>query len=340
MRRRALENQRGVALLVVLILLVMMSVLAGRISQQFCRSMQKTRYQTSYQQLRWAIQAQQKTIADILKHDAGGENKPLSLQGEWMQPVETLGEHYTVKSTVSDAQTCFNVNTLQAEDAPATAVNENAAAPMEKSAKQQTFEALLESSGLSSHVAEAIYEQLKDYVDADEMTANQGQESDAWSGTRPARLPANQMMRSLSELRLLPAFPPSAYARVSKVLCALPDAGTRIDVNTLQPEQAVILAALFPGVLSEEDAARLIAARPESGWENQKAFEEQLVNLFPQSAQALEKSRDLLTLTSHYFRVNSMGTTDDLTLRVVSELRVDLGEGDVKTWQRRYKMIE
>lgn len=35
------DKQKGVALLVVLILLVMMSALAARISQQFCRNLQK-----------------------------------------------------------------------------------------------------------------------------------------------------------------------------------------------------------------------------------------------------------------------------------------------------------
>ncbi len=43
------HQQRGVALLVVLILLVMMSALAAKISQQFCRNLQKTHYQVSQQ---------------------------------------------------------------------------------------------------------------------------------------------------------------------------------------------------------------------------------------------------------------------------------------------------
>jgi general secretion pathway protein K len=60
---KRLAKQRGVALLVVLILLVMMSALAAKISQQFCRNLQKTHYQVSQQQLRWAMQAQEKAIS-------------------------------------------------------------------------------------------------------------------------------------------------------------------------------------------------------------------------------------------------------------------------------------
>ncbi|CDL31702.1 General secretion pathway protein K [Enterobacter hormaechei] len=58
---KRMRQQQGVALLVVLILLVMMSALAAKISQQFCRNLQKTHYQVSQQQLRWAMQAQEKS---------------------------------------------------------------------------------------------------------------------------------------------------------------------------------------------------------------------------------------------------------------------------------------
>lgn len=65
-----IRQQKGVALLVVLILLVMMSALAAKISQQFCRNLQKTHYQISQQQLRWAMQAQEKVVKDRLQTDA------------------------------------------------------------------------------------------------------------------------------------------------------------------------------------------------------------------------------------------------------------------------------
>ena len=96
MSGKSVRKQRGVALLVVLILLVMMSALAAKISQQFCRNLQKTRYQVSQQQLRWAIQSQQKTIEGLLQTYASGDSQGLSPKGEWTEPVETEGEHYTV----------------------------------------------------------------------------------------------------------------------------------------------------------------------------------------------------------------------------------------------------
>jgi len=333
-----LQKQKGVALLVVLILLVMMSALAAKISQQFCRNLQKTHYQVSQQQLRWAMQAQEKVVKDRLQADASGESKPLSLEGDWHQPLETRGEDYTVVSQVEDAQDCFNVNNLLAVEK--IAQGQNAPAVQEKPRREQIVEQLLTESGLSQTNAEEVYLQLVDYLDGDTTTTREGAETDAWAGVVPARQPANQMMRTIAEIKLLPAFPAAAYPKVSKLLCALPDSASKVDVNTLKPEQAALLAALFPGKLTEDDAARLIESRPETGWENRETFSKALEQSFPQLKDDLPQVADYLSINSRYFRVNYTGNTDELTLRVVSQLQVNNEAGEIVTWQRRYRMSE
>ena len=334
----ALRKQKGVALLVVLILLVMMSALAAKISQQFCRNLQKTHYQVSQQQLRWAMQAQEKVVKDRLQTDATGENKALNLDGDWHQPLETRGEDYTVVSQVEDAQDCFNVNNLLAAEKIPQA--QNAPAVPEKPRNEQIVEQILTESGISHTTAEEVYQQLVDYLDGDATTAKDGAESDAWAGVVPARQPANQMMRTIAEIKQLPAFPVAAYPKVSKLLCALPDSASKVDVNTLKPEQAALLAALFPGKLTEDDAVRLIDSRPETGWENMETFSKALEQTFPQLKDDLPQVAELLSISSRYFRVNYTGNTDELTLRVVSQLQVNNEAGEIVTWQRRYRMIE
>ncbi|EMX8899472.1 type II secretion system minor pseudopilin GspK [Enterobacter cloacae complex sp. P14RS] len=334
----ALRKQKGVALLVVLILLVMMSALAAKISQQFCRNLQKTHYQVSQQQLRWAMQAQEKVVKDRLQTDATGENKALNLDGDWHQPLETRGEDYTVVSQVEDAQDCFNVNNLlAAEKIPQ---GQNAPAVPEKPRNEQIVEQILTESGISHTTAEEVYQQLVDYLDGDATTAKDGAESDAWAGVVPARQPANQMMRTIAEIKQLPAFPVAAYPKVSKLLCALPDSASKVDVNTLKPEQAALLAALFPGKLTEDDAVRLIDSRPETGWENMETFSKALEQTFPQLKDDLPQVAEFLSISSRYFRVNYTGNTDELTLRVVSQLQINNEAGEIVTWQRRYRMIE
>lgn len=332
------DKQKGVALLVVLILLVMMSALAAKISQQFSRNLQKTHYQVSQQQLRWAMLAQEKVIKDRLQSDASGESHPLDPEGEWHQPLETQGEDYTVVGQVEDAQDCFNVNNLVSrENEPS---NQTGTAIPEKPRKQRIVEQILTESGLNPGTAEEVYLQLVDSLDGDDTTVKEAKESDAWASVQPPRLPANQIMRTLDEIRQLPAFPAAAWPRVSKLLCALPDAATKVDVNTIKPEQAVVLAALFPGKLTADDAVRLIDARPEKGWENVEAFSKVLEQTFPQLKDDVPQVAELISTSSRYFRVNYTGNTDDLTLRAVSQLQVNAEAGEIVTWQRRYRMIE
>ncbi|MCK7451473.1 type II secretion system minor pseudopilin GspK [Enterobacter chengduensis] len=335
---RALRKQKGVALLVVLILLVMMSALAAKISQQFCRNLQKTHYQVSQQQLRWAMQAQEKVVKERLQSDASGESNALSPDGGWHQPLETQGDDYTVVSQVEDAQDCFNVNNLLAAEKPAQGQAQPAVP--EKPRNERIVEQILTQSGLSQTTAEEVYLQLVDYLDGDTTTTKDGAETDAWAGVVPARQPANQMMRTISEIKLLPAFPATAYPKVSKLLCALPDSASKVDVNTLKPDRAALLAALFPGKMNEDDAVRLIESRPESGWENMEIFSKALEQTFPQLKDELPQAAELLSVNSRYFRVNYTGNTDELTLRVVSQLQVNNEAGEIVTWQRRYRMIE
>lgn len=199
---------------------------------------------------------------------------------------------------------------------------------------------MLTDSGVSTLTAEEIYLQLVDYLDEDTTTARAGQEDDAWAGLQPARLPANRMMLSLNELKQLPAFPAAAWPKVSRLFCALPTTASRVDVNTLTQQQAGLLAALFPGKLTEEEAKRVIDSRPDEGWESVKAFSEQLERNAPQLKDDLKQAADLLDVNSRFFRVNYTGNTDELTLRVVSQLRAEREAGEVRTWQRRYRMIE
>jgi general secretion pathway protein K len=61
---------------------------------------------------------------------------------------------------------------------------------------------------------------------------------------------------------------------------------------------------------------------------------------YPQTKDILAQIQDRVAVNSRYFRVDTTGNTDDLTLRVVSQLHVDSEAGKVVTWQRRYRMVE
>lgn len=71
-----------------------------------------------------------------------------------------------------------------------------------------------------------------------------------------------------------------------------------------------------------------------------ETFSKALEQAFPQLKDELPQVAEQLAINSRYFRVNYTGNTDELTLRMVSQLQVNNEAGEIVTWQRRYRMIE
>ncbi|MBK5145239.1 type II secretion system minor pseudopilin GspK [Budviciaceae bacterium BWR-B9] len=336
MNRGSKGRQRGVALLVVLILLVLMSVLAARISQQFTRNLQKIQFQLGQQTLRWNSDAAVQLAIIRLGDDLADGKKPSSLDQSWAQPVNVKTEDYQLDSQVFDAQTCFNVNSLLTPDNSATS-----SLPGEKAMTQKVVEYLMTSAGINSATAETLFNELTVYLGIDSGTDNSKASSamEAFKTQQPPRVPAKQMMYSISELKLLPGFPLESYARLSKLLCALPNTKTKVNINSLTEQQAPLLSGLFLGELTVDDASQLISKRPESGWETVEAFQAQLEKQFP--VKAKETAADsYMTVNSNFFTVYTTGRTDNLTLRFVDNLYLDEETREASRWLHRYRTIE
>lgn len=62
------------------------------------------------------------------------------------------------------------------------------------------------------------------------------------------------------------------YQRLLPFVCALPDDALQVNVNTLHPAQAALLAALFPTELTVSEARQLVQTRAATGWSSVAAF--------------------------------------------------------------------
>jgi general secretion pathway protein K len=81
------------------------------------------------------------------------------------------------------------------------------------------------------------------------------------------------MFAEVSELRAVAGVTPEIYARLRPWLCALPTAElSPLNVNTLLPEQAPLLAMLTPGTISPGAARAAISQRPAAGWQSSSEF--------------------------------------------------------------------
>jgi general secretion pathway protein K len=170
-----------------------------------------------------------------------------------------------VEARLRDGGNCFNVNSVAQGNA------------REGLSRRPTgvaqFSGLMLLSGVPTAEAQRIAEAAADWIDSDIEAAPAGAEDGAYgAGEQPYRT-GNTLFADPSELRALIGMRPEYYARIRPFICALPTADlSPINVNTLLPNQTLLLAMLAPGRLSDAAVRRVLATRPPAGWNNPTEF--------------------------------------------------------------------
>jgi general secretion pathway protein K len=265
------HREEGAALLSVLLLVAVMSVLAATLLERVSLATSLAANGAANAQARAFARAAEAIasvqIADLMARDVS----QTTLAGGWQGAPRALpipGGSGTAR--VVDGGNCFNLNSVVTEmPGPTPADTVLTASPL---AVQQLV-TLAVSVGVGPRDAARIGAGLADWIDSDTVPAPLGGEDAAYAGRDPALLPANRFVADISEIRAIAGMNPAIYARLEPWLCALPTGGlSPINVNTLTPAQAPLLAMLFDGRLPIEAARSVIAQRPADGYGSQVRF--------------------------------------------------------------------
>jgi general secretion pathway protein K len=161
--------------------------------------------------------------------------------------------------TIRDGGNCFNINSV-AEGMPPRPL-------LPRAAGIAQFTALMRLLEVPEGPAQQIAAAAADWVDSDQDQSRRGAEDRAYDGgERPYRT-GGTLFAEVSELRAVAGMTPEIYEQVRPWLCALPSADlSPINVNTLSPDQAPLLAMLAPEQISLEAARMVLARRPAAGW--------------------------------------------------------------------------
>ncbi len=171
----------------------------------------------------------------------------------------------TARARLLDGGNCFNLNSL------VTGAPPNALASRPLAIEQ--FGKLMLALEMPEPAARRIAASAADWIDSDEIPNPQGAEDAVYAAAASPHRTANTLMAEASELRAVNGVTPALYARLRPYVCALPDTGlSPINVNTLAPGQAPLVAMLFGETLTPEAAVRVLAERPSGGWADAAAF--------------------------------------------------------------------
>ncbi|AQA00373.1 general secretion pathway protein GspK [Sphingopyxis sp. QXT-31] len=265
MIRRAPE-ERGAALLSVLLLVSVMAVIAATALDRLTLATRIAGSAATVDQGRaYAFAAEEiamRRVADLV----GRDKAKLTLAGDW------LGRDFTLplpngqgSARLTDANNCFNLNSLVAETTPGRF--------SQRPGTTGQFAELMTLVGVNVDEARMIAGATADWLDSDSVDGPLGAEDGVYRSLPGSYLPANRKMVDASEFRAVRGVTPAIYARLKPWICVLPATEpVKLNINTLAPTQAPLVAMLLPGQLSVADARAVLAARPAGGYGSSVRF--------------------------------------------------------------------
>jgi general secretion pathway protein K len=242
---RSPARQRGIAMLVAILLVALGTILAADIAYRNAMSARRATATLSFDEALLVAQGAEALSAyglrAVLTQGRAGSTGTVDVtaQQPWAQPVGPIEvvPGVTLEAQLEDMQGRFNLNWLVTPASgqsglPPSAANANpgssTGAPGQPDPTTvDAFRKLLELSQVDPKWVDMVV----DWIDRDNLPQTQGAEDSAYMGQNPPYLAANQYITSTTELLALPGFGRENYAKLAPFIAALPP-GSKLNVCT------------------------------------------------------------------------------------------------------------
>lgn len=285
----ARKNQRGVVLIMALLIVVLVTTVVVQVSWRFNLSMARNENRWHGAQARAYLEGGEQLARAILREDANEGSNVDHLGEMWAQPSQPMPtDEGWVGGQLEDAHGRFNLNTLRPPAAAiATGSGSGRAGGRQGGSTQQPLSEVdqysapqrrfirflqtieLENGPMDQTAALELVAAIVDWIDED-LNVTQGPfgEAGAEAGFYQSQDPpiyiANTEMSSVSELSLVKGVTPELYKKLEPFVVALPAKDFTMNINTVRPE--VLRAFNLKGELYPLDEASwgaLVEARAE-----------------------------------------------------------------------------
>lgn len=258
-------NERGAALLIVLLLVGVMAALAVAVLDDIRFAIRRNANVETQSQAQWYALGAETLAKSRLQSVLSRQPGFTTLDGGWNgMPVAFPIDNGAIRMRLIDRGACFNLNSVVSFE------NERYIRSATGAAQ---FQQLLVVLGLPETEAAKLVDALVDWIDTDTAPQPFGAEDDAYRRLRPGYLTAGDLVAEETELRAIQGYTADVYRRIRPFVCALPISQlTEVNINTLTPAEAPVLSAIYFGRLSVETVRRIVARRPAGGWDSQAEF--------------------------------------------------------------------
>lgn len=266
------SGERGAALLTVLILVAVIAVLAATALEKLRLATRLGGNAVAIEQARGYAYAAEALamirIGDLLQQAQGR----VSLLGGWSDrpfalPLGGMAGGGSAVARVTDGGNCFNLNGL------ASALPGQPGVLIGNAVEVAHFAKLMRLLGIPGQVAEQVATATSDWIDNDQNPQGGGAEDALYLTRDPPYRTGGAMMADVSEFRMVNGVTPELYAQLRPWICTLPQATpTMVNINTLAPEQAPLVAMAQVDTISPGAIAQALLRRPPQGYADAGAF--------------------------------------------------------------------
>jgi general secretion pathway protein K len=330
-------RQRGIALLVAILLVALGTIIAADIAYRSAMSARRATATLSFDEALLVGEAAEALAAYGLKATltqggtakaGSGGGTDVTAQGPWAQPVGPIEvvPGVVLEAQLEDMQGRFNLNWLvtpstssgtpgvgRGNPAVANGGTGTPAAGQPDPQAVAAFRKLLESA----NVDPKWVDMLVDWIDTDNQPQTQGAEDSAYLGQNPPYLAANQYITSTTELLALPGFGRENYEKLAPYIAALPPTST-LNVCTAKGK---VLDAFNPASSEWGDETTLQKNRASAGQICFPKVADYSASFGSQTGTSFNTSR--FTTTSSYFRLSSLVTIGSAEFNLYSLLFLD-----------------
>lgn len=268
--RPASKNERGTVLLTTMLIMTVMAAITIALMDDIRLAVKRTMNVQAYAQADWQAVGAEDFITAYLTNDFAKLppiGKAALLRSDTPLILPTPDGAITLK--LKDASHCFNLNSVM-----------NASGEPDENAKLE-FARLAELLGLAENQAGTLSNILQDWQDADQQQSRGGAEDGTYLRKIPPYRTSDTAMRGPEEMRALHGMDEDLWELFKPFVCT-GGAGDRpaVNVNSLEPERLLILAAAISGDKSADEvlpaAQAALSTRPVEGYASMEALEQAL----------------------------------------------------------------
>lgn len=313
------QKQRGVALIIVLLIVALVSILATEMGARLQLQVKRAANIKDTNQAYWyAIGAEhyaRKSIVTLLKESNG----VIHLNQTWSEPFMFPIDGGRIEAQLIDMQGCLNLNGLK--DTTVTGNAGGFGRSPELTERLAAFKRLINTSNpdVAAFTVDTVTDSIADWLDADDNMSPSGAEDSEYEGRQFPYLAANNFMADKSELRLINGVEVTWLPDLLKNVCVVPaDNQFILNVNTVNQEDTSILATMTG--LTTSEASAVVSARPKDGFKSKGEF----LAVSQIKAKKLSTTQEAwFDVTTQYFMLQTKVSYNSATFSMKTVFKVD-----------------